>query len=558
MVNNSPEIIKSMKPAFKEIAKNTIIRAFRSAVCIDDDYASAYSEIQGLNNDDPRILYNSFREEAFCDLDIHHFSSLEDTWKDHMLENKELMILDWELDKVGELYKSTLEILNYVVQSKKIPFVLIYTNTQDLNSVGKNIIEQLNPLNQKQYDSFIENFNKLQHICEEEVDFDTIKDSAKEMCFSYINNYTKREQLKKELIQLINEKIPVKKEHREKLIPKIITMLEPLINVKGEDEILYFSFLVLREANSKVSHSLKRIETKDNAYLLNNAVTILIFHKESMGGIAPNSLFDAFSNAIINNPHNFLSLLALEFKDTLKENFNNIGIKFSSLNEDAFFYHMKNYKQDEVFKIDEIYDFILKGWISELYQQKIAEKSNVLNYLPERYAELHIDTKVKSPELISNLLKYSAYISTINLYSENKRLWFGDVFKNKNSDYFLCITPHCDCVRPEEKIKNNFYFIKGYVYSEVDEALIKAETDFLSFILEDNKPLCIKWRCKPFTSFIDEPNIETLKLSYAGKESELLYVISLKENYAQRISNESFSYGYRVGIDLPHFASIST
>ncbi len=117
--------------SLEEIAKKVIKNAIRSAICIDDEYAPPYpQEDSKLNTEEPFKLYHSFREKGHCDLDIYHFESVEESWKpDYMIPNKDLVILDWELDKGGNKFDSTLLILKDIVESGKIPFVLIYTNT---------------------------------------------------------------------------------------------------------------------------------------------------------------------------------------------------------------------------------------------------------------------------------------------------------------------------------------------------------------------------------------------------------------------------------------------
>ena len=104
--------------SFDEVAKSVIKNSIRSAICIDDKYAAAYStttEIaeKKLKLDEPKRLYNSFRELGQCDLDIYQFESLDKSWKKgYMIPNKDLMILDLGIrprnrTKVQGLYSNT-------------------------------------------------------------------------------------------------------------------------------------------------------------------------------------------------------------------------------------------------------------------------------------------------------------------------------------------------------------------------------------------------------------------------------------------------------------------
>jgi hypothetical protein len=540
---------------FDEVAKQIIKKSFRSAICIDNEYASAYSLTENLNIDEPRALYNSFREEGYCDLDVFEFSSFETSWKPHMGENKDLLILDWELD-AGEQYISTLQILDEVIRAKKIPFVVIYTNTEYIDQVANVIVSKFNPVTKEQLEAFKAIFNSKMLIVSEEdsIDFDDLLNESG-LFFEYINFHSKRLDAEVNILEWIRKCYKIKTAVNAAAIKsKISSFIKEIFGVSSTGrELEFFSFLILRDEVVSGNFGIKRIKIERPAYFVDNSTTIIVFPKKDKdGGITPEKLFSEFAQTIISDPHNFISLLSLEFKDNIKENFSRIGVKFSHLNERAFLYHMGNYQTDGVFNKGTIYDFILRGWIYELFQQKIGEKSLALNFIGKRYAELNIANVPEDAELYNELVRYSAYISTSDLSEkENKKLWFGDIFKNDKDEYFLCITPHCDCSIPS-KIKNNYYFIKGAIKTNVKHALSTAEQGYESFIVDDIKSICLEWKRKPFTSYIENPILGKIILRYANVEKALQYVTSLKENYTQRISNEAFAYGYRVGIDLPH------
>lgn len=57
-----------------------------------------------------------------------------------MLNHKDLMILDWELDATSQIkHESTLKILDDAVDNKHIRWVAIYTNEQDDYNILLNI-----------------------------------------------------------------------------------------------------------------------------------------------------------------------------------------------------------------------------------------------------------------------------------------------------------------------------------------------------------------------------------------------------------------------------------
>lgn len=539
--------------SFNEIAKDVIKRSFRSAICIDNEYASAYSQSGELNFDEPRALYYSFRNEGLCDLDVFEFKSIEESWKAHMGENKDLMILDWELDP-GERYDSTLQILDDVIVAKKIPFIVIYTNTGSIESVAQTIITRFNPVTNEDLDKFKRLFNeKMAPLsADDAVDFDSLTENPT-IFFEYIHVHSKRDETEARIFEWISKSLSIKPGIDKGLKAKVVNLIGSVFGPQCTGrEIEYFSFLILREDVLKNNFPIQRIKVGKSSYVIDNAVTIIIFPKKDKdGGITPEKLFNEFAEAIISDPHNFISLLSLEFKDNIRENFSKIGSKFSKIDEDAFFYHMGNYSKGGILNKGAIYDFILRGWIYELFQQKAGEKSEVLSFIDDRYEAQKKNEGQIGSNLVDELVKYSAYISTTDLsHKTTKQLWFGDIFKNDKSEYFLCITPHCDCSIPS-KISKNYYFIKGAVEPNKKLALETAEQGYGSFIIDVN-PICIEWKRKPFTSFVNSHTIDSVVVSYSGKDYALKYVTSLKENYTQRISNEAFGYGYRVGIDLPH------
>lgn len=131
---------------------------------------------------------------------------------------------------------------------------------------------------------------------------------------------------------------------------------------------------------------------------------------------------------------------------------------------------------------------------------------------------------------------------------------FGDIFfEEKTIEYFMCITPHCDCVKPE-KIESNYYFVKGAVATNIS-AVKHAETGHYSFLYFNNSVISIEWETRPFTVHVKKNDINKMTFNYSGVVKKPVFRTTQKENFTQRISNESFGYGYRVGIDLPHEVS---
>ena len=192
---------------------------------------------------------------------------------------------------------------------------------------------------------------------------------------------------------------------------------------------------------------------------------------------------------------------------------------------------------------------------------------------------------------------------------------FGDIFKDSQDNYYLCITALCDCYYPN-KIDHNFYFVRGSEFSDVELALILGDTAFINFLpnkkavywgdlekptlkkiktlahsdsekdidklkkeitlqqtliekLVFNQDILTRFLYKPFFIKPKVYNIENNKLvdnkirmwdiTNKFKQEEydqeinyfdVVYVTTLRNDYAQRIANHAFGHPSRVGVDF--------
>lgn len=556
--------VVASEPNFSDIARNILKKSIRSAVCIDDSYPSAYFDIQSaphLKFDEAKTLYDSFRSDGFCDIDIYNYTNYEDSCKEYVFYNKDLLVLDWELDQGGG-HAGAVQVLKRVIDENKIPFVLIYTNTADLHQVTKELIANFNGSIDGDYQSACSKIQeKISQFSVDAESLDVVSsfEDIQALFYEYIHYYDRRDNVEKDIIEKLFISFDINTQHREDFIRILKRTVSGLNGGKSDSKFLELAYAVCKGQVEEM-YQIHRVETSCFAYKI-NGTTVLVFHKDGQqGGIKPDDLFATFSDVIVNNPFNFISLLALEFKDSLRDDFSKIGLGFSSIDERAFFYHLSNYKkEDGNFNLRTIYDFILNSWIGELHSQKMALNSDVLKYFSQRHANVSSSFPAeieKDISFLKGLVSYASFISNSSIEErEDFTLKFGDVFvSNDKKSFFLSITPHCDCVRPN-KIKHNFFFIEGKLMKD-KIALEKAETGYYSFFANEvlNDPISVEWTLKPFTSYIpyDKNNVRELEINYQGKVLKLNHLTVLKENYTQRISNASFGHGFRVGIDLPH------
>lgn len=539
----------------RETAKAILKNSIRSAVCIDDEYLSPYEEKQDRFSDsEPRELYYSFREKGHCDLDIYRFESWDKSWQEHMIYNKDLMILDWELDKEGKKYESTLKILNATIASKKIPFVVVYTHTEDLNLVSQVILKSYNSYSSGDYDKLIEALKeKFQHLSEDTDEIEFFLEGNETIFYEFLHHHSKRKEIASEIVDNIKTFLSIDNDKKERIPNKIRTALSEHNPTDFTEALVILSNIIFSKERKAKDNKFKteRIEIEKNCYLIDGVIVLILHKQNDVDGVAPDNLFEVFSEAISSAPHSIINLLSLELKDKFREDFAAIGTKFNTISKTAFTYHAKNYfrtpNDPASFDKTAFHDFVKQTWINELYQYNLDIELKSLQLAEAQFAE-----EVKENSTLENdLARYAYMVSCVELENRNNtQLTFGDVFVS-DSCYFLCITPLCDCLRPD-KIKHNFYFVAGEK-ANLKTALEKAESGFYSFVKNSEEFIAVEWKCKPFTLFLpdEKNNIGNLVCNYSGKEYKLKYLTILKENYAQRIANNSFGYGYRIGIDLP-------
>ena len=271
--------------------------------------------------------------------------------------------------------------------------------------------------------------------------------------------------------------------------------------------------------------------------------------------VSPSHLLDKFSENIAEEPNNLFNIIWFQYKNY----FSNIIYKqadfFQNITQDTFIYHCIQLAEEESLYGNKINSF--DNFFNELYKDDLISKLNLYNLKTDDLLIKHLtqtSSNVQPNE--KELIKLNYYYSiSKEIYGNNRNIRFGDIFKcidgESNNMYFICVTAHCDCLRPKDKINNNYFFVKGSKTDNI-EALNNAEKDHYSFIF-DSEPISVKWFNKLVTLHIDEnskliiqdKNIETY---YKNKKIKIKYICNLKENYAQRIANWAFSNANTVGI----------
>ena len=552
---------------FEQTSAEIIKEYIQSGLCIDNDYSPPYSrneEEKNKDNEIPEKLYYSFREKGNCDLDIYSYEN-QNQWnkvKEYAYNSKDLLVLDWELTNDEPKFRDALEILAEAIESKTIQFVIIYTRVPDLTEVELNILAFFGPLfsNESELESKIQEIvdyvNSDKRINNPEKFIEKAKISLKDIAIS--NSKESRKKAKTSFVNAINELYDGDQTVGYQIVDNFIKKAADIMGLNEDKGNLFLGPLLnnkILNTNRKQNYSIMKFDAKKMFYSINNTV-IMIFQNEKSGVanyINAEDVFTEFSKVIYKNPHSFITLLSLEMKGLYRSKISLLGKEMLKINERAFFYQMDNYQSKE-----EFYDFLINSWNNEINNFSRENLPSLLDTIQEYRKNNNLE-KIDITQHYNELVKMGFLLSCFTDKKPDKKIIkFGDIFKwlvhgTDNKYFFLNITQHCDCLRPE-KINNNFHFIvcKKEI-PNLNTALNNVEKDHYTFIHFD-KPFVIEWDTKPFTMYIQNNVIEnnSIVTTYLGKDITLEYFTTLKENFTQRLANHSFGYSMRIGINHPH------
>ena len=531
-----------MGNTFNSIASNILKESISTAMFIDDKALEPF-EKNKEGFEDFTTLYKSFKKYN-CFLDIRRYKNIGHKIKfNRSLSKIDLLVLDWQLDESDINCLITLRMLAAAISAKNVHFICIYTRRKN-----EEIEEQiLYPITSY----FTSNYNgkakeRLEPFCDllddKGIELKDFKDNfyglIKELTFFYHQRMDISRQLS-DIEELLDE-LGIGDEFKK--------YVETTYNkVDFSKQIIHFGYDIYDSPASNNSYEIRISEDDRNSIYINNTV-IKIRNK-----VDTPDLYGDFCDSLINDHNIFFTLFGLEMRNRFRESAAFIGTEISSIDEIALFYHQKQIPFTE---FAELLKNIWKEQSSSfLYEKKIK----ILDVLEDYKADRRINQQVRNfskKDLNNqlNLAKINTFYNTLDIKRIKKdTIKFGDIFfRNDEIDkkYLLCITPHCDCLHPKDNIGNMFHFVEGEKIS-LPEGLGQAEKEFISFVYYENHPICIMWHCRPFSIYISEKKNRVnkiLKVSIKGDTADMSYLCTLRENYCQRIANNSFGFPLRVGI----------
>lgn len=546
--------------SFNTIASRIIEDSIVSSLYIDNKAFEPFEEKTKDNLiyfDISKGLFSSFREKNKS-LDFYKFQ-LDKNWKnesDYIFRNRDLIVLDWQLDDTKELRQlDTLSILQEAVETDSLHFVSIYTDTKrerfpDIFYIIKAYFE-----NRYNSDSKLIYEKILTDLDNEGFDMSFIKalgGKFKELALKPNNG-----DILKELKQVFQSQL----KDKYKLFVESLNQLCPEATSRAWE---IFGYCVNEEKenpNGKNEYGVNFLFVDDNFILINHTVVQLT----NKSNPKPEDHFDFFTTALLKVCGNPLTLTSLEIRNLLRDGSGFIGKDADGINDAALYYHRG---QKENF-----FDFIVDVWKSHTHSfvDHNSDKLESLKAVFWNEYDSNVDASAKLNDLMKDELTFHLALSKLNYFyntlhilkTKTDRIKFGDTFVsidqngNPTGKFWLNITAHCDCLTPSENIKNNFYFIAGQRV-ELKTSLTEGDKGYNSFIKIDEKIISIKWNPRPIV--LNIANSEMVDYVIKAKDGipkdlSLKYISTLKENYTQRMANNSFAFAMRVGID---FASIQS
>ena len=557
-----------------EVQQKLISETINSAICIDNEYVEAYSENAGdTNYADSKQLYESFRDSGKCHLDIYTFTNLADYQRDKekLLRNRDLVILDWELDNSKTCkYEDALAILDNVCQNDQIHFVDIYTQAENLSEIAKTIYsffklqlrEELLPYVDAICRPLAELFDSYEM---DGFDAATVQGIAKEVLGDFIMNPTRRETIQDEFIKRMTKAYQdAGGEGNFKNI--ICAKFGPMR--KAEQDLFKNTLAFLRAycicylcESGKVSSSGLMAKAVNPTTVLVNGTVV---HVTSKRDIHPDGLFKDLVNAVTGIPRHRSLLLSLLLKQVVGSNLASVGKALGKISEEALLSHCKSLGEVGIPE-ENISNFIVTALTEHVAHTFYNGESEIslAELISLEEGELEPVTEREQVLEFNSLL---TFIPKESIKANSHQIRTGDVFildrpikgvddqnREHNFQYILCITQSCDALRPE-KVNNNLAFVLGEVHNG-NEVIDKAEKEYFSYFPDKQ---VVKWYKRFFTIYIGDTKLSReggdrkFKFHYIDGDFTATFLGTQKEAHTYRIINNVFSNAMRIGIDLPH------
>jgi hypothetical protein len=528
--------------SYKQQAIGIIKDSIKSAIFIDENARSFFqniSELKGAPEEEISIeLFDKFKANGIS-LAIHKYKiddEKDEILKNYLFEDRDLVLLDWNLDGTDSGQDFSLALLADIVKRPHIHFCTIYTSEKGnkIDNIFMNILSYFSGENKEFYDDLYDDLASEKSIFE-------IKDTLNDISVN-------RDSF--DCGKKIGDLFKANKEQIEKIIE--ITKLSD-----KKCAIIKASNALNRTLTSVEPNNCPSLTNFDSKILVIDNTIISILNKTEN---SPENLINNISEQIIKGKSSFTQLLGLEMQSIFSKSGAFIDENLLNFGKDAIIFHREKYRTDG--HLHYFPEFIKEIMLEKA---KLNIRDKPLSLLEDSFLDKQNEGKTPDDK---ELIAMNVFYNSTKLKNDNK-LNFGDVFKKTGlKEYFICVTALCDCLRPD-KIDNKFFFAKGEPIKKED-ALKLGDTAFVSYLsdkeivkwtdvipiandLHKFSPVYIKPLQFTITNTAFDENQITFKSLNAQGELDAFkgeYITTIKSNYTQRIANHAFNHPIRVGVDF--------
>ena len=153
-----------------EVLENIVKQSIRNVICIDDGLLEPYCEEgDALKVDFSKEMFDGISNTCQCSVTMVQYKGDEtERLIEEKLNEKDLMILDWELTATGQI-KKPLKVIDCAL-NKNIPYICIYTNSKDLKEISDHIEKYYSGCNVQMAENAAEIWEKEGLMKEEFID----------------------------------------------------------------------------------------------------------------------------------------------------------------------------------------------------------------------------------------------------------------------------------------------------------------------------------------------------------------------------------------------------
>ena len=511
-----------------EVQQKLISETINSAICIDNEYVAAYSGNAGdANYINSKQLYESFRDSGKCHLDIYTFTNMATYQRDKekLLCNRDLVILDWELDNNKTCkYEDALSILDDVCLNDQIHFVDIYTQDRNNTDIARTIYSYFKL---QLRDELLPHVNAIVGSMKELFDgfemagFDSAvaEKIAEDVLGDFIMNPSRREEIQKEFVNRLLDAYQ-KAGGQGNFKGELCKPFNTLMKTKKEqfkDTVAFiraYCICLLCESDKVSASGLMAKAVNPTTVLVNGTVV----HVTSKNTINPDGLLADLVNAVTGIPKHRSLLLSLLLKQVVGCNLASVGKALGKISEEALLKHCRSLAEAGIpeenvsnFVVSALTEQVLHSFhegemdFSFVDLMTLGAGENVLEYENEQILEFNsMLTFIPKTAINASLHQ----IKTGDVFELDRAITGKDGDKELNYPYILCITQSCDALRPE-KVNQNLAFVLGELV-DAAEGIGSAEKDHYSFFLT-KKSLNGQNDSLPFSSLKQSCQLQMVK-----------------------------------------------